>query len=192
MLGIFLDTEANGLDFKKHKIIEIAYKIIDLLTGEEKATYQSIVLISEDDFKKSNPKSLEINGFTYDKIKKGKSIKNIFNEIVSSFKKNNINNDTSVFICQNPACDRIFFEQIINQETQEILNLPYHWLDLASMFWSLTIHKNLLPWKIGFSKDTIATYYKLPPEEKPHQALNGVKHLLLCYEKVVGFPNIIK
>ncbi|MDE3048090.1 MAG: hypothetical protein KGI83_07075, partial [Verrucomicrobiota bacterium] len=47
-----------------------------------------------------------------------------------------------------------------------------------------------LPWETGFSKDLIAQQYALPGEEKPHRAMNGVRHLLLCYQAVVGFPRI--
>ncbi len=34
MIGIFLDTEANGLDFNKHSIIEISFILMELLTGK--------------------------------------------------------------------------------------------------------------------------------------------------------------
>ena len=40
----------------------------------------------------------------------------------------------------------------------------------------------------GLSKDKIAGAFALASEEKPHRARNGVNHLLLCYEAVVGFP----
>ncbi|PCI92411.1 hypothetical protein COB11_07425, partial [Candidatus Aerophobetes bacterium] len=42
MLGIFLDTEASGLDAKKHKILEVAFKIVDLSTGEVQDNYESL------------------------------------------------------------------------------------------------------------------------------------------------------
>ena len=50
----------------------------------------------------------------------------------------------------------------------------------------------LFPWETGFSKDLIATQHNLPSEKKPHRALNGVDHLILCYKTVVGFPYIEK
>ena len=39
----------------------------------------------------------------------------------------------------------------------------------------------------SFSKDAIAEKLNLKEEEKPHRALNGVNHLILCYEKLIGF-----
>ncbi|HEY5234979.1 MAG TPA: 3'-5' exonuclease, partial [Rhabdochlamydiaceae bacterium] len=88
--------------------------------------------------------------------------------------------------------DRIFFSQLVDPDIQESLNWPYYWLDLASMYWAKSIRKGKqdpkhYPWVTGFSKDRIAAVYHLPAEEHPHQAMNGVDHLLLCYEKVIGF-----
>jgi DNA polymerase-3 subunit epsilon/oligoribonuclease len=48
--------------------------------------------------------------------------------------------------------------------------------------------KSPFPWETGFSKDLIAQQYKLPHEANPHRAMNGVEHLFLCYQAVVGFP----
>ncbi|NGX28446.1 MAG: hypothetical protein K940chlam1_00625 [Candidatus Anoxychlamydiales bacterium] len=193
MLGIFLDTETNGLNPKIHRTIEIAFKLIDLYSGEEKDSYHSIVSQSESTWEKSNLKSLEINGFTFEEIQKGKEEKIISNEIINLFEKHNIKNETAVFICQNPSFDRVFFTQLIDSDTQDLLTWPYHWLDLASMYWAIAIKKsnqnhNYFPWETGFSKDLIAAIYNLSEEMKPHRAMNGVKHLILCYRAVVGFP----
>jgi len=193
MQAIFLDTETNGLDPNKHKILEIAYKIIDLYSGEEKESYQTLINQPEEIWKKSNLKSLEINGFTLEEIKKGKQEKEVSFEILKSFEKNSIQNENSVYICQNPSFDRAFFFQLIDSEKQNILGWPYHWLDLASMYWAITLKQtsqnhSYFPWETGFSKDLIAAHYNLPKEEKPHRAMNGVNHLILCYKNVVGFP----
>ena len=109
------------------------------------------------------------------------------------FDKHDIKRGEAVFICQNPSFDRIFFSQLIDVDTQEKLLWPYHWLDLASMYWAEAIRKakggeEKYPWMTGCSKDKIATALELPKEVKPHRAMNGVNHLLLCYESVVGFP----
>src|SRR3990167_6409060 len=193
MLGIFLDTETNGLNPNVHKIIEIAYKIIDLYSGEEIDEFDSLIYQSDSAWEKSDLKSLEINGLTLLEVQKGKKENIAASCIINSFIKNNIKNENSVFICQNPSFDRAFFSQLIDADRQNLLNWPYHWLDLASMFWSISMHnaktdKALYPWETGFSKDKIASTYKLLKEQMPHRALNGVNHLILCYENVVGFP----
>ena len=193
MLGIFLDTETNGLNARKHKIIEIAYKVIDVNTGELKDQFEALVFQSSEDWKYSDPESLQINGFTWEKVSSGQKITAVAEQVQASFRRNGIKRGNAVFICQNPSFDRIFFSQLIDADVQEKLLWPYHWLDLASMYWADSIIKakssrSPFPWETGFSKDKIARALRLPPEEKPHRAMNGVNHLLLCYKAVVGFP----
>lgn len=43
MQAIFLDTETTGLDPFSHRLLEIAFKIVDIPSGDEKIAYQSIV-----------------------------------------------------------------------------------------------------------------------------------------------------
>jgi oligoribonuclease len=189
MIGVFLDSETNGLNAAHHKILEIALKIVDLSSGEKKAEYETLVSQPIEAWERSDPESLRINGFTFDTVSKGKSPRIIAQEIIDLFSLWDIKRKKAVFICQNPSFDRVFFSQLIDADTQEMLRWPYHWLDLASMHWALSISKpGPLPWETGLSKDSIATHYQLPSEEKPHRAMNGVNHLLLCYRAVVGFP----
>lgn len=193
MLGIFLDTEANGLNYKKHKLIEIAFRILDMETGEEKDRYESVVFQTFDDWQFSDLDSLQINGFTWEEISYGKKSETVAQDIQQIFLRNKIQRGEAVFICQNPSFDRAFFAQIVDPDLQENLLWPYHWLDLASMFWAESMQKaktetGPMPWLTGFSKDKIAVAYELPGEEKPHRAMNGVNHLIVCYEAVVGFP----
>ncbi len=190
MLGIFLDTETNGLNARKHRVIELAYKIIDVQTGVLIEEFQSIVLQSPEAWRESDPTSLQINGFTWELVSTGRSEGDIAEQIIVSFKKHAIKRGNAVFICQNPSFDRAFFSQLIDTDVQEKLGWPYHWLDLASMYWAKSLAQKKpehLPWITGFSKDRIAAAYSLAPENKPHRAMNGVDHLILCYRAVVGF-----
>jgi len=193
VLGVFLDTETNGLNPQIHKILEVAFKIVDLKTGEIKETFQSLVTQPIEAWERSDQESLRINGFTWEMVKNGRSLRHTSQQIIDLFAQWTIRRKKAFFICQNPSFDRVFFSQLIDADTQELLSWPYHWLDLASMFWALSMTKvqrgeGVPPWEIGISKDTIASFYKLPLEEKPHRAMNGVEHLLLCYRTVVGFP----
>ncbi|MBX7065599.1 MAG: 3'-5' exonuclease [Parachlamydiales bacterium] len=194
MIGVFLDTETNGLNSQIHKILEIAFKIVDLTNGEFKEEFQTLIAQPIEAWEKSDQESLRINGFTWNEVSKGKTSRHVSQTIIDIFTRHGIRRKKAVFICQNPSFDRVFFSQLIDPDTQELLSWPYHWLDLASMYWALSMNKaklkmGPLPWETGFSKDLIAQQYALPGEEKPHRAMNGVRHLLLCYQAVVGFPN---
>jgi oligoribonuclease len=194
VLGIFLDSETNGLNSLKHKMIEIAFKILDISTGASVDAFHSVISISSEDWEKSDPESLGVNGFSWHDITAfGIPASEAALAITESFARNKIKRGDAVFICQNPSFDRAFFSQLIDPDTQEKFLWPYHWLDLASMFWVEAIRKHKtgegpLPWEVGLSKDKIANFFQLPGENKPHRAMNGVEHLILCYKTVVGFP----
>ena len=188
MLGIFLDTEANGLNAHKNKILEVAFKIVDVGSGQVLETYHSLIYQDKKEWDQSNLESLSVNGLRYEDVQKGKLPAIVAEEILLCFEKFKIKRGDAVFICQNPSFDRAFFCQLIDADKQELLKWPYHWLDLASMFWAITLKNGKLPWEIGFSKDKIATVYQIGPEMKPHRAIGGVDHLISCYRAVVGFP----
>lgn len=189
MLAIFLDTETTGLDCYHHSPIDIAIKVIDVGTGEERGTYQSLIKLKTEDWEKRNLASMEINGYIWNDLQTGRDTSQIKEEIISLFKDLGIARGSSVFICQNPAFDRGFFAQIIDVYTQEKLNWPYHWLDFASMYWALLASRSgqvPFPNTLNLSKNEIARLHGLPPEATPHKAMNGVDHLILCYKTVVG------
>lgn len=189
MLGIFLDSEANGLDPFIHKMIEIAFKFVNLSTGKEIESYQTIIFQTKAFWKKSDPQSLEVNGFTYEMVSKGKKEIDVKTEIIDIFLKHKISRGNSVFICHNPFLDHLFFSKLIKQAEQEKFFWPYYWLDFASMYFALELHKTKnFKTFAGFSKDKIAKSLKLPSEETPHKAINGVDHLILCYKSLIGFP----
>lgn len=191
MRAIFLDIETTGLDAQKHRVIDIAFKIIDVSTGELKATYQTIVKQTLEEWQKHDPISLQINGYTWDQVSLGKNPSIVTQEIIQIFTEQEIQRGKAVFICQNPAFDKGFFAHLVDVYTQEKLNWPYHWLDLASMYWALFVQKvhqlNVpLPDCMNLSKNEIAKSCLLPPEEEPHRAINGVNHLIQCYSAVLG------
>ncbi len=189
MLGIFLDIETNGLNIKKHHPIELAFRILDLLTGEEREHYSATLQVSSTEWEKSDPNSLEVNGFSFADTVKGLTRAECGREVLEIFKRQEIKRGSSVFICQNPSFDRGFFTQIVDTDIQEELQWPYHWLDLASMWWGEQIKScGVPPFQKGLSKDKIATALNIPPEAHPHKAMNGVDHLIACYRALVGFP----
>src|ERR1700676_3401199 len=65
VLGVFLDSETNGLNFQKHRVVEIAFKIVDILSGGILDTFESLVAVSPEEWAKSDPLSLKVNRFTW-------------------------------------------------------------------------------------------------------------------------------
>ncbi len=177
MLMVFLDTETTGLNPFKHRTIEIALKVVEskkVLTSYESVVAQPFEVLAEAD-----PRSLQVNGFTQEQILHGKSEKVVATEIENELNHVGFGEKESVFVCQNPSFDRAFFNQLISVEQQQAHSWPYHWLDLASMFWAL--NSNITEER-SLSKNAIAQSMGIPTEPDPHRAMNGVTHLMSCYE----------
>ena len=103
-----------------------------------------------------------------------------------------VNNDIvkgkAFFICQNPSFDRIFFHRILPQRVMTDFNMPYHWLDLSSMYWVKYYGGcRPTPEEMSLSKDSIALCLGLEPESKPHTSLGGVHHLISCYHRLNSY-----
>lgn len=191
MKGIFLDIETTGLDSKIHVPVDIAIIVVDMNNMSELLTYTTCITCEMKDLKKANKKALTLNGINPLCVWNGKGLRVVEGEILELFVKNNLNKSNSFFICQNPCFDRSFFSSIVPLARQDSFDFPYHWLDLASMFWSKVLVKEL-PSDSFFknfsplSKDFIASRLNIPLEPKPHIALNGANHLLACYRKLIS------
>jgi oligoribonuclease len=190
MLGVFLDTETTGLDPFIHVPLELAFVIVDLLSGKELVAYETLFQVSDKAWLARDLASVEINGLSRSDLEAGATHLQAAQEIEALFSGYQISNDNGFFICQNPSFDRSFFTQIIPPYRQEAFRWPYHWLDLASMYWALGLVNKQIesPIHLKLSKDSIAMELGLNPESTPHRAMNGVRHLIACYQRLVGFP----
>lgn len=185
MLIVFLDTETSGLDPTKHRTLEIAFKVAEASSNRVLLGYEAIISQPADIWAEADPESLKINGFTWEQILQGKSEKAVASEIIESLNDVGLGQKTAVFLCQNPSFDRVFFTQLIHHGLQEHYKWPYHWLDLASMFWAAQQFKNPIEamalTEKDLSKNRIAARYGLSIEASPHRAMQGVNHLMACY-----------
>lgn len=189
MKAIFLDLETTGLDPQIHQPIDLALKVIDITNGGLIGEYQTLIRQPKDLWEYHDPVSVEINGYSWEDISRGKDSQVVREEIITLFDQWQIQRGKAVFICQNPAFDRAFFIQIIDVYTQERLLWPYHWLDFASMYWALLARRQAdqrqpFPEELCLSKNVIAKLYDLPEEAHPHHAMQGVDHLISCYNAI--------
>lgn len=192
VLGIFLDTETNGLNFFIHNILEIAIDVVDLNSGQSLGKFSSLIRLSDQEWELGNPQSLSINGITKEEVSRGVSKETAATEIKALFAELGIVRGQAFFICQNPAFDRGFFSKLITIEEQESRKYPYHWLDLASMHFAKSSLQGESPDNIKLSKDHISASYELEIEPRPHRAYLGVQSLIECYRHVIGFPAAAK
>lgn len=197
MKAVFVDIETTGLDFDMHVPIDIALIIVDLNDFTNSSAYTSCITCDARDWALSDVQSLIVNGYNPDNLI-GKNDWEVGKEIEQFLVNHEIVKGKAIFICQNPAFDKPFFLQLISQERMNDLNMPYHWLDLASMYWikfygsfhPIPTPDCIIPelaYEVSLSKDSIAKRLGIAPEEKPHRALNGAMHLMKCYRAVTGY-----
>lgn len=190
MYAIFLDIETTGLDPYQHRPIDIAFQVIDLRVDEVVAQYQQLISYPKEVWDRHDPESLKINGYTYHDILSGKKSSEVSLEVIQTITNLKIQRGNAFFLCQNPAFDRAFFDHIVPVYTQEELYWPYHWLDLASIYWASLVRDQRLKGAalqdfVDLSKNTIAQQFNIPIEKTPHRAINGVLHLVECYYAVI-------
>ena len=190
MLLIFLDSETTGLNFHRHRIIEIAYRVFDAASGKAVYNYETLISQPTEVFGSADSESLAFNNITFEMALEGKTEIVVASEIIHDFNRLGFSTRGGVFICQNPSFDRNFLTQLIDADLQEKFGWPHHWLDLASMYYALRLHQDRWTLKMlkdhGLSKDKIAAFYGIPPEIRPHRAMRGVNHLIACYEAMFG------
>jgi DNA polymerase-3 subunit epsilon/oligoribonuclease len=193
VFGIFIDLETTGLDWHRHRVLEMAIKILDLNSGAVLDSLTESLLHPPEVFQAADPVSLKVNGWTQEESLFGKSEQEVGEKVQALFAQYQIHRNNAFFIGQNPSFDRPFFSQLVPVYRQEKLQWPYHWLDLASMYWGekikqLAKEQSSIPEMTRLSKDVIAFELGLAPEMKPHRAMNGVEHLIACYDVLIGFP----
>lgn len=191
MYAIFLDIETTGLDPYQHRPIDLAFQVFDLQKEEVVEKYQEIIFQPKEIWDLHDPVSIKINGYNYEILEEGKENAQVCHEVVQLFTDLGVKRGQGFFICQNPAFDRAFFDHIVPVYTQEELNWPYHWLDLASMYWMLFYKEckasgKEIPKTINLSKNYIGKKFGIPQESEPHRAMNGVDHLIQCYKAVTS------
>lgn len=197
MKAVFVDIETTGLDFDIHVAIDIGIVIEDLNERSTVHAYTSCITCDAKDWSFADKKALEVNGYTPENHFPSKKSWEVGEEIEKFLVNHEIVKGKAFFICQNPSFDRPFFLQLMSQERMNDLNMPYHWLDLASMywikyygsFWPIPTADCIVPelaYEISLSKDSIAKRFGIPPEEKPHKALRGAIHLMKCYHAVAA------
>lgn len=174
--------ETTGLDPAKDVPLEMA--IVILNADDLSQIYSVEYLIKQNDavLDKLGDIGTKVHGIDRRDLSDAYNPYQVFLAVHDAFTFMKISKENAVFVCQNPSFDRQFFNQIFPEEYRIAEGWPYHWLDLASMFWI----KEQLPEYMLLSKDNIAWRLGIEAEAKPHKAMQGVKHLIKCYMELAG------
>jgi oligoribonuclease len=179
---IFLDTETSGLDSRVHVPLDIALYIVDAKTNMICRGYQSLISCSEAEFKSGEADAFKVNGLTYEEVKTGRTREQVRADILQIFSEMKLTSQNARFVCQNPTFDRSFMNTLIDVKTQHETQFPYHWLDLASMYWMVSMIQLKVP--ASLKLDAIAKSLGVKAEPSKHTAIGGVTCLYACYTEL--------
>jgi len=168
---IVLDIETTGLDPKRHSIIEIG--AIDFHNPTNYFNEKCQIWIGAE----VDPGALEVNGFTLEEIQDQKIISQ--EELISNFKIWTDSIEDKTIAGQNVDFDISFLIESTKRFGQNF-NWGKRKVDQHSIVYAHYLKRNIKPpVKDGMSNldsDTIMNYVGLPPEPRPHRALNGAKY----------------
>lgn len=187
---IFIDIETTGLDPFLDLPLDICVKVVDAKTFHEDFSFSSLISYDKELLDTFDDIGAQFHGLSKEDLNSGMPAEEVQKVLLKYFKDAGLNLHNSVFFCQNPSFDRPFFYKIINSKTLNEIKMPYHWLDLASMFWAFQIMQKLLNFSFILSKDNIARHLGLDPEFMPHRAERGVDHLIKCYKAMVDYVSV--
>ena len=178
---IVVDTETTGLDPKRHSIIEIG--AIDFNNPKNYFNGECQLWIGAE----VDLTALELNGFTLTEIQDKKILTQ--EELISNFK-----------IWTDPIEDRTIAGQNVDFdisfliESTRRIGQNFNWgerkIDQHSIAYAHYLKRTIKPpLKGGISNldsDTIMNYAGLPPEPKPHRALNGARYETEALSKLIS------
>jgi DNA polymerase III epsilon subunit-like protein len=168
---IVLDIETTGLDPRRHSIIEIG--AVDFSNPSNYFSGKCQIWSgAEVDFQ-----ALEINGFTLEEIQDKKI--DSHQELLSSFK-----NWTELIEDKTIAGQNVDFDISFLIESYKRFGLNFNLgkrkVDQHSIVFAHFLKRKIKPsLKEGvsdLSSDVIMNYVGLPPEPRPHRALNGARY----------------
>lgn len=153
------DVETTGLDAHIHEIVEIGLLVVDQRSLKILDRYE--VKIRPTDLKRANKKALAVCGYNEREWRNAVELE-VAMRIYSEKTKN------AVFAAHNVFFDWSFIARAFQKTGTDDL-LDYHRVDLFSVAWAK------LPGLEKYNLEALCRRLNIPPEPKPHRAMNGTK-----------------
>lgn len=182
---IVVDVETTGTNPKNHSIISIG--ALDF-SNSKNQFYGECAPFKE---AKIDQEALKINGFTEQEIKsKEKALEELIKEFLNWSKKI----DNKVLAGENIWFDVAFLKESVKKSNQEwIFGRRFVDLHTSSYIHHLLNNKEPLTKGISIlSLDKTLKYVGLPPEPKPHHALQGAKLEAEAFSRLIFGKKLLK
>lgn len=184
---LVIDAEFTGLDPRAHSIVSIG--AVDFNDPERQFYGECRIW----DGAHIMPEALAVNGFTEEQVRDPK--KQSLEELAQSFHRWIEQSDDRTLAGQNVALDRDFLNESFRRAGLEF-RFAHRNVDSHSVAYAYFAKKGMpLPKKDDYqsalSLDKILTILGLPPEPKPHIALNGAKLEAEAFSRLMFEKNLL-
>jgi len=183
---IIVDTEASGLNIQKNAMV--SFGAIDFSNPERQFYAEPRMWEGAE----SDPKALEVNGFTDEECRdpKRRELKEIMEEFLIWIEP--IHEKT--LVGQNPCFDRNYINDAFRRSSIG-WNFSYRTLDLHSIAYVDHINRGIeVPIehdRTALNLDGILTYVGIPEEPKPHNGLTGAKVEAEALSRILYGKNLL-
>lgn len=184
---LVIDAEFTGLDPRAHSIVSIG--AVDFNDPERQFYGECRIW----DGAHIMPEALAVNGFTEEQVRDPK--KQSLEELAQSFHRWIEQSNDRTLAGQNVALDRDFLNESFRRAGLEF-RFAHRNVDSHSVAYAYFAKKGMpLPKKDDYqsalSLDKILTILGLPPEPKPHIALNGAKLEAEAFSRLMFEKNLL-
>ncbi len=183
---IVIDVETSGTNPTKHSILSIG--AIDSLHPEEQF-YEECRMW---DGAHIDERALEVNGFSREEITL--QSKQSEGELIAQFLRWIELREEITPAGQTPLFDLGFIQNAAGR-AGENYNLPHRSIDLHSITFAHMIRRGIIPpvfnKRTDLNSDKIMDYVGIPPEPRPHKAINGALWELEAFSRILFDKSIL-
>lgn len=171
---VFFDLETTGLDPDVHEIIQIG--AIVLHANKDVTAFKCYVEPLHPEL--AEPKALEVNGYTPERWREASAVS--LPEALRFFKNACMRNEC-ILAAWNPTFDKPFLRRgYILWEGQLPKAVDYHFLDVASMAWSLVLERKIETIKL----EKVCEYLGIS-NEGAHDAGRDCERMVAVYKRLM-------
>lgn len=153
---LLIDTEATGLDVKRHELIQLAAVLLDKKTLKEKDYYDSYIKPRK--WRNRDPEAMAVNKLTMDDLRGAPSAKQVITEFDKKF------HNKKVILAYYGGMLDIDFIRALYTKLGKAHTFDYHFFNLWPVFYTYLASKNSLtnPKKYtGFTLEDLMKRFKL-------------------------------
>lgn len=189
----FLDLETTGLEPSEgHVIASIGAVAVRNVKKDPIKEFYVEVTPTPEQWGRANPRALEVNGFTYDRlVEQGKPLREAAHDFLEWLVDNGVVTGKAVVVGHNPGFDLKFLYAYLGTDL-EFINFPTSRDDVIDIreLYDILVNRRVMPYlsprQGGRSAKNIARVLRVEEEPVVHNALEGARLAQRNYDAIMA------